>query len=75
MVYIEHGAAYVRSEAVLRAAKHLGVPWRAAPFLRFVPRFLRDFVYDRVANNRYAIWGKYETCKLPSLEQAVRFLP
>lgn len=33
---------------------------------RFVPEFLRDFVYDLVASLRYRIWGKRQTCRLPT---------
>ena len=52
------GRAYRRSDAALRIARLLPQPWR---FLGdaglLVPRVLRDFVYDLVARNRYALFG------------------
>ena len=43
-------------------------------FFLVVPSFLRDFVYDLVAKNRYRIWGKKDACWLPSPELKSRFL-
>jgi len=27
-------------------------------------RFVRDFVYDNVANNRYTVFGRSESCEI-----------
>ena len=35
-----------------------------------VPRAVRDFVYDRVARNRYRWFGRRETCLVPSPRHA-----
>ena len=42
--------------------------------LRGIPRFLRDWAYDRVARNRYRLFGKYDTCLLPNADHEQRFL-
>lgn len=42
--------------------------------LRIVPRFLRDLVYDFIARNRYRIYGKRDTCRLPTPEERARFV-
>ena len=64
-----------RSDAILRAAKELGLPWNVlAGIARVVPRALRDVVYRFVARNRYHVFGKYETCMLPDPNQRHRFL-
>ena len=65
---------YVKSEAVLRAAAGLGGHWRVISWLRIVPRVIRDAVYMRVSNNRYAIFGKRDTCRMPTPEERARFL-
>ncbi len=75
VIYLEDGVAYVRSEAVLRACGHLPAPWRLLRALRWIPAVLRDVVYRLVARSRYRIWGRYDTCKLPSEDEAARFLP
>ena len=64
-----------RSEAVLRACRELGGPWKfLAAIARIIPRGLRDLVYRFVARNRYRVFGKYETCMLPDPSQQNRFL-
>lgn len=64
---------YVRSNAALSAAAHLGGIWRAlAAVGRFVPRVLRDSVYDMIAKRRLSIAAP--ACLLPSAEERARFL-
>jgi predicted DCC family thiol-disulfide oxidoreductase YuxK len=67
--------AYLRSDAVLRALEGLGGTWRLAAVLRVVPRALRDPLYELVARHRYRWFGRLGSCRLPSPEQAERFLP
>jgi predicted DCC family thiol-disulfide oxidoreductase YuxK len=62
------------SDAVLAIYEGLGWPWRTLSALRIIPRGLRDPAYRLVARNRYRIFGKRETCWLPSPEQAARVL-
>jgi predicted DCC family thiol-disulfide oxidoreductase YuxK len=40
-----------------------------------VPRFMRDLGYRVVAAVRYRIWGKRDSCRLPTPEERTRFLP
>jgi predicted DCC family thiol-disulfide oxidoreductase YuxK len=62
------------SDAVLAIAKELGWPWRMAGALKLIPRMLRDPIYRFIATNRYRIFGKRETCWVPTAEQAKRVL-
>jgi predicted DCC family thiol-disulfide oxidoreductase YuxK len=62
------------SDAVLAIYGGLGWPWRMLGALRLVPRALRDPVYCWVARHRYRIFGRRETCWLPTPEQAGRVL-
>ncbi|CUS46082.1 MAG: DCC1-like thiol-disulfide oxidoreductase family protein [Pseudomonadota bacterium] len=62
------------SDAVLAIYAGLRWPWRAAAVLRLVPRLLRDPVYRLIARNRYRLFGRRETCWLPTAEQARRVL-
>jgi predicted DCC family thiol-disulfide oxidoreductase YuxK len=52
----------------------MDAPWPLLRALRIVPRPVADFVYDRVANNRYRIWGRADACLLPPPEVRARFL-
>lgn len=62
------------SDAVLAIWAGLGWPWRAAAVLRAVPRAVRDPVYRLVARNRYRLFGRRETCWVPSPEDRDRVL-
>lgn len=65
----------VRSDAVLAVMRHLGGPWKAlAAIGRFVPRISRDALYRIVARYRYRVFGREQSCLLPTPEQRVRFL-
>jgi predicted DCC family thiol-disulfide oxidoreductase YuxK len=63
-----------RSRAVLHAVRELGGAWSVlASVARVVPRVVADGFYDVVAKNRYRIFGRFETCPLPSRELRERF--
>lgn len=62
------------SDAVLSIYEGLGWPWRVFSALKIIPRALRDPAYRLIARNRYRIFGKRETCWLPTPAQAARLL-
>ena len=74
LAYVEGRQLYVRSDAVLRILGQLEWPWRALGLLRICPRRLRDWLYDRVAQNRYTLFGRYDRCTVPDADHAGRFL-
>jgi predicted DCC family thiol-disulfide oxidoreductase YuxK len=73
-VLVEEGRAYFRSEAAVRIATHLRAPWRWLGVVGIVPSFLRDWIYDLVARNRYRWFGRRDACMVPSAAIASRFL-
>lgn len=75
VVYIEPGRVHLRSKVFLYAARHLGRPWRWAYWFRWLPAFPLDLLYRLVARIRYRVWGKYDTCRLPTTEDRARLLP
>lgn len=65
----------VRSAAILAMLRELPGPWPAiAAILRVIPRPLRDLGYRSIARIRYRIWGRYDTCPLPTPAERARFL-
>jgi predicted DCC family thiol-disulfide oxidoreductase YuxK len=66
---------YTKSEAVLRIAARLpnGFPLLAMFGMPF-PSLIRDSVYDMVADNRYAILGKRNVCRLTDAGFESRFI-
>lgn len=74
MALIENGQMLLRSDAVLRIVAQLPGAWRHLVWLRVIPRPVRDWCYDRIALNRYRLFGRYDSCLLPSADHARRFL-
>jgi len=73
-IYYEDGKVYDQSTAVLRIAKKLGGFWSLAYALIIFPRFIRNFVYQLIARNRYKWFGKKEYCRVPEPGIQDRFL-
>lgn len=73
-VYLEEGRAYLRSRALVRAARQLRYPWKLASWLWIIPWPLTDLVYRLVAKLRYRIWGKYDECRIPTPEERELFI-
>jgi predicted DCC family thiol-disulfide oxidoreductase YuxK len=64
-----------RSDAVIYVLRQLGGIWRvAARAFQILPRRIRDWMYRLVARNRYRLFGKHETCPLPTAEERKRFV-
>jgi predicted DCC family thiol-disulfide oxidoreductase YuxK len=74
ILVVEGGKARKDSDAVLRIYECLGMPWRLAGIARLVPAALRDPIYRLVARNRYRIFGRRETCWVPSAQDRDRLL-
>jgi predicted DCC family thiol-disulfide oxidoreductase YuxK len=74
VVLVEGDDCYVKSDAVLRIADHLGGPYALLSPFRVVPRSVRDRVYDVVAANRYRWFGKKDRCEIPDGDVQGRLL-
>ncbi|CDX63176.1 Thiol-disulfide oxidoreductase DCC [Mesorhizobium plurifarium] len=68
------GAAFTKLDSFVAVMAALGWPWRAAKALLILPRPLRDWLYDRVARNRYALFGRKDSCEIPSAELRERLI-
>ncbi len=68
------GRAYAKLDSVAVTGERLGGPWRALGILRLLPRPVADWLYDRIARNRYALFGRTESCMIPSAEWRERFI-
>ena len=71
---IVDGRIYQRLDAFAAAMRAIGGPWRLLSSLRFLPGILKDPVYHLIARNRYRIFGRYDTCLIPSAEVQARFI-
>lgn len=70
------GSTYRRTAAVVRILWHLGWSWRIlGALLWLIPWPLRDVGYVLVARNRYRLFGRKDTCRMPTPAERARFLP
>ena len=74
IVLIDSDGVHTRSVAALRIGRALGRPWGLFSLGVFVPRPIRDAIYDLVARNRYRWFGRRDTCMMPTPDIAARFL-
>jgi len=74
ILLLEDGRLYTKSSAALRIARKLNglIPLLYAFIV--IPKFIRDWVYDIVAKNRYRWWGRQESCWVPTPELKNKFL-
>ena len=67
------GRVFFKSDAALTVLGALAAMWPLG-LLKAAPRALRDPVYDLIARRRYALFGRTETCMIPSAEDRAQFL-
>ena len=75
VVLVDGGRVHLRSKAILYATKYLTRPWRWAYHFRWMPALLLDLFYALIARIRYRVWGKYDTCTMPTTDQRAHLLP
>ena len=73
-VLIESKEYFIKSTAALKVVKDIS-GWLKIlyPFI-ILPEFVRDSVYNLIAKNRYKIFGKSETCRVPTEEEKSKFI-
>jgi predicted DCC family thiol-disulfide oxidoreductase YuxK len=74
IIFFDGKILYKKSTAVLKLSRLLG-GWHQLLLLGYIlPRFIRDWLYNIVAKNRYRWFGKKDQCMLPSKGFENRFL-
>jgi predicted DCC family thiol-disulfide oxidoreductase YuxK len=72
-ILYQDGKIFSKSTGALKMFEQLN-GWKWVKIFWIVPRFIRDAVYNVIANNRYKWFGKKEACWLPTPELKARFL-
>ena len=71
----EGQAMLQRSAAILFLMDRFGGIWSVlAQIIGLLPLRMRDWAYNIIARHRYRIFGRYESCPLPSAADRERFL-
>jgi predicted DCC family thiol-disulfide oxidoreductase YuxK len=74
MLYVEGNVSYQKSDAFFRVVRILGFPWSLSCIFQILPVRLRDWLYDRIALNRYTLFGRYDFCRLPAADHEQRYV-
>jgi predicted DCC family thiol-disulfide oxidoreductase YuxK len=70
---VHGGIAWFKSDGALTVLSNLP-GWGWTRVLLWLPKPVRDPVYNLVARNRYRIFGKYEECFVPDAEFKARVM-
>ena len=74
VIYIVNGKPYLGSTAALKIGQRLKLPWSFISLIELmIPKFFRDWVYNRIATHRYQWFGKRDVCMVPTKELQARF--
>ena len=74
IVLIEDGILYQKSTAALKISKKLNSLYPIIYAFIIIPSFIRDWVYDIIAKNRYKWFGKKDSCMIPGKNIKNRFI-
>jgi predicted DCC family thiol-disulfide oxidoreductase YuxK len=74
IVLLKENKIYLRSDAALEISRELNGLWSLLYFLKIIPRFIRDSVYNFISKHRYQWFGKTDECWLPAPDLSARFV-
>ena len=74
VIFIYGNRYHQRSRAALEITKRLDGLWPLLYVFILVPPFIRNFIYDWIAKNRYKWFGIRSECMIPTPDMKKRFL-
>ncbi|MCU0369069.1 MAG: thiol-disulfide oxidoreductase DCC family protein [Cyclobacteriaceae bacterium] len=74
VLLVHDGKLFQKSTAALKIASKLNNGWPLLYLFIIVPGFIRNWIYDWIARNRYAWFGKKDECMIPTPEINSRFI-
>lgn len=75
ILYHPESGLYFKSSAALKIASKLGWPLKMMLVFFVIPPFIRNWIYDVIAKNRYKWFGKEDQCMIPTKELQEKFMP
>jgi predicted DCC family thiol-disulfide oxidoreductase YuxK len=64
-LWLEDGRAYTSLDGIVRLGRRVGGVGRLFAVARVLPRPAQDWLYRRIARNRYALAGRTDLCAVP----------
>ncbi len=74
LLYSKKYGLSTKSTAALKIAKQLRMPINFLVVFFVIPRFIRNWIYDLIAQKRYDWFGKKNECMIPTKELRSKFL-
>lgn len=74
IILVRGNLAFAKAEAALHIAQKMSGLWPILYVFNILPNFLLNPVYDFIAKNRYAWFGKKNSCMIPTPELRSKFL-
>ncbi|MDG2450757.1 MAG: DCC1-like thiol-disulfide oxidoreductase family protein [Saprospiraceae bacterium] len=74
VVMISEGQYYTKSEVIFRIVEINGGFWSLFLPFKFVPLFIRNYIYDWIARNRYNWFGQKKNCLLMTSDIESKFV-
>jgi len=74
ILLVKDGQCFERTDAALEITKDLTGFWHWFRILKVLPKPFRDYFYRLFARNRYRLFGRRDTCMVPTVSVRERFL-
>ncbi len=74
IILVDNDTCFVKSTAALHISKSLSGAYPLFFIFIIIPAFIRNWVYDFIARNRYKWFGKKESCMIPTPALKDKFL-
>lgn len=73
LIFVD-GRLYTALDSFAAAMRAVGFPWAALGVIRLLPGPVKRALYTRIARNRYAIFGRFDSCMMPDAALRGRFI-
>ena len=74
LMFVDGDMILTKSDAVLAVLARLDGGWQLLAGFRAMPQPLRDWAYTEFARQRFMLFGRQETCMVPTPEVQERFI-
>ena len=71
---LDNGRAYTALDAIIHLGRRIGGVGHLLRIFGVLPKPLRDWLYHRIARNRYTVLGRRNTCMLPTPSLQARLI-
>tara|TARA_B100000700_G_scaffold236593_1_gene262488 strand:- start:146 stop:580 length:435 start_codon:yes stop_codon:yes gene_type:complete len=74
VIYLQNTIVKIKSDAILSILSDMGGVYHLSKIFYCIPRFIRNYLYDQIANRRYKWFGKRDTCRIPTKNEIHKIL-